>query len=423
MSEGGASRARRPELDFLRGLALIVMAVGHPIRADIYSGAPIDIDPIRLFMNWYGEIFSGLFMFISGINVQNFLKSAERDPGLDPTAFYVKSSAALFALGWTYNLTVGTALFIDIIQCIAVGTLVCYLFLRYRAPTWAIAAFTFAMFAAILVIVGPGPVTAEDMARVRPYRYWVSFFGPIPWVGFFTYGLVIDRLRERGEGMKSALMIGGAALFVAGHALPALRGTEPAVHLLKVNARFLVLSIGLFPAALIACERFYQGRSKAGKVIEYWGLESLVFLVFHWVYIFYLGIPQLWVRERFGENASVWFTGLLTLAIMSATVRPIATLRDRWLRAPAFARRAWTVLAVAMVGWAWATARLAGLATNRGIAINDLTLPTPSGDPLYLAFFTRQNGAFLAAATFCFLYPHLRKRFRETSRIKGAMDS
>ncbi|MCL4236415.1 MAG: DUF1624 domain-containing protein, partial [Deltaproteobacteria bacterium] len=87
--------ARRVELDFLRGLALIVMAVGHPIRANIYEG-PIDVDVVRLVMNRYGELFSGLFMFISGINVQNFLTSAAKNPSFDATGFYVKSALALF---------------------------------------------------------------------------------------------------------------------------------------------------------------------------------------------------------------------------------------------------------------------------------------------------------------------------------------
>lgn len=407
-----AKPARRVELDFLRGLALIVMAVGHPIRANIYEG-PIDIDPVRLVMNRYGELFSCLFMFISGINVQNFLASAAKNPGFDATGFYVKSAVALFVLGWTYNLQVQTALFMDIIQCMALGTLVAYLMLRFRVPTWAMVLFVAALFVAALALVGPGPVTNETMQRVRPYRYWIAMFGPIPWLAYYVYGLVIDRVSS-GRG-KDVLLYGGIAVFALGHALPELRGTEPAVHLLKVNARFVVMSLGLLPAALIACQRLYRGRSSIGRAIEFWGVESLVFLVFHWIWIFYLFYPQLRVQKIAGEGAAVWFTGLLTLAIMAATVRPIAGLRDRWLRSPNFGRRAWTVLGIAMLGWLLATGRVAGLAAKRHLGMEDLAVTSPSLDPIYVAYVVRQNFAFLAAAAFCFLYPWIRARFRASS--------
>ncbi|MCL4236411.1 MAG: hypothetical protein KJ042_18060, partial [Deltaproteobacteria bacterium] len=303
--------------------------------------------------------------------------------------------------------------FMDIIQCMALGTLVAYLMLRFRVPTWAMVLFVAALLVAALVIVGPGPVTHETMQRVRPYRYWIAMFGPIPWLAYYVYGLVIDRVTsERG---KDGLLYGGIAVFALGHALPELRGTEPAVHLLKVNARFVVMSIGLLPAALVACERWYRGRSKIGKAIEYWGVESLVFLVFHWIWIFYLFYPQLRVQKTAGEGAAVWFTGLLTLAIMAATVRPISAIRDRWLRSPKFGKRAWTVLGLAMLGWALATARVAALAAKRRLGMEDLALTSPSLDPIYLAYVFRQNFAFLAAATFCFLYPWIRSRLRASS--------
>ncbi|MBZ0273348.1 DUF1624 domain-containing protein [bacterium] len=409
---GAAPVSRRRELDFLRGLALIVMTIGHPLRANVY-GEDVTVDPLRLLYNHYGELFSALFMFASGINVQNFLASAARHPNLNATRFYLKSSVALFALGWTYNLCVGTSLFIDIIQAIAIGTLVTYIFLRMRAPTWLMTLYVLFVFFAALAIVGPGPITDATMERVRPIRYFIAFFGPIPWTGFFIYGVIVDRTSRAASGRRR-WMIAGALLFAFAHLLPPLRGTTPAVFLLKANARYLVMAAGLLPLLLTIGETFYRGESKAGRAIEYWGQESLVFLVVHWVYIFYIGIALSVAVPNIGDNPAAWITGLATFALMTVSVRPIAAWRDAWAKRAGFLKWALAAFVFAMWGWSTMMARLGKLAFQAGQLITQIDL-TLSATPTYLTFFAKQNFAFLAALTFCFIYPSLRARFRRTS--------
>jgi hypothetical protein len=392
------ARPRRRELDFLRGIALIVMTTGHPMRTDFQA---VSVDIVRWHYHVYGELFSALFMFMSAINVQNFIESAKRTPELDTTRFYLKSSLALFLMGTTYNLVVGTLPVIDIIQSIAIGTLFAYFLLQYRVPAWGLAIITAALFAAGLVIVGPTPYTDETIARVGHLKYLVAHFGPIPWLGFFSLGLLIDRIpRGRAELIAIPIFI---AIFVASHFLPAVEGHKKAIMLYKANPRYLAMCIGFMPAIYLACRRWYRGGGAVTRVIETWGLESLVFLVFHWSFVFLLRPVQLAITHFVSEDFSAWVIGGTTLLLMAITLKPIVERRNRWSRHPDFAKISWKALIGSLAGWA-VFMGLAMLAKGRGL--------TP------VALLARSLSiicAFGASYAFCFLYPAVRAHYRRTT--------
>ncbi|MCZ7582065.1 MAG: DUF1624 domain-containing protein [Deltaproteobacteria bacterium] len=391
--------ARRRELDFLRGVALIVMTLGHPLRTDLQT---YDVDVLRYYYNIYGELFSALFMFMSAINVTNFLRSAARHPDLDATRFYLKSSAALFVLGSTYNMIVGTLVVIDIIQAIAVGTLVVYLLLRFRVPTLVIAALTAALFGVGWWLVGPWPVGPETMEGMGPLFYLTAMFGPIPWVGFFTYGIIVDRIPRRFEVPAIVFF---AAVFAGAHALPPISGEVPAIFLFKANPRYVVMALGLLPVLHLGCRRWYRGATKAGRVVEYWGTESLVFLVFHWFFLYLLQLWEAVISLQFGETLAVWAVGVVTLILMGSTVHLIAAKRDAWLKRPDFPKKAWRVFWGSLIGWAFMMSAALRMAA------------TPAGKlPRFLAL----GCAFGAAFSFTFLYPYLRAQLRRRSMRKAA---
>lgn len=441
---------RRRELDLLRGVALIVMVVGHPIRAALDRPG---MDPARFFMNYYGELFSAFFMFMSAINVTNFIASAKRDPLLDPTRFYVRSSIALFLLGTSYNLCVGTLPVIDIIQAVALGTLFVYLLLSWRVPTWGFGLITLAFWGFGLYCVSPSPVTNETLANLEPFGYLFKLFGPIPWFGFFTYGIFVDRIpRNRTE---VALLPLFAALFIAGHFLPVQSGTMPAVALLKANLRYFLLTAGLFPLLLIVTRRWYRGGQEVaaaaralgasgpfwtekapafvarfGKMFEFWGVESLIFLVFHWAIIDLLKPYMVVTVAKGHETIGVWSVGLATLFVMSRLVGPIAAKRDAWLKQPGFPKRAWRFFIASGAGWALtsllllATAasaqkHLAGVDISKGLAnLNPALIRQGAAALLFL--FMRKVFSYGMGFSFCFLYPHVRTRIRDGARRASA---
>lgn len=437
---------RRRELDLLRGAALVVMIVGHPIRADIHRPG---MDLFRQFMNYYGELFSAFFMFMSAINVTNFIAGAKRDARLDSTKFYLRSSVALFAMGTSYNLCVGTLPVIDIIQAVALGTLFVYLLLAWRVPTWGFGLVTAAFWGFGLYAISPSPVTDETLARLAPFGYLFKLFGPIPWFGFFTYGIFVDRI-PRGRWELASLPV-FLAIFIAGHFLPMQSGSMPAVALLKANLRYFFLTAGLFPLLHLTARRWYRGGeevrdlltrlrlggealrervtqfvARLGTMFEFWGVESLIFLIFHWAIIDLLKPWMIAWTAAGQETFGVWSVGLATLFIMARLVGPIAAKRDAWLRDPGFPRRAWRVFIASAVAWAVFSILLLGVAARaKGLAEGfDATKGLAGVDPALvrqgaaavMLVILRKVASYGMGFTFCFLYPHVRTQIRDRCR-------
>jgi len=223
----------------------------------------------------------------------------------------------------------------------------------------------------------------------------------VPWLGFFTYGILIDRI-PRGKWELIAIPA-FLAMFVAAHWLPELEGQRNLVVMVKVNPRFIFMNCGLMPAMFLAARRWYRPRGPISRMIESWGVESLVFLIFHWGVIFVLNGLASQIRSAFGDTAAVWTLAVLTLAVMSQLVPVVARIRDRWLKSPKFARRAWTIYLGSLLLWGLS------MVTTFKWAMTGLMIPA-AGMRLLAVFF-----AFGAGATFCFLYPHLRIQIRNRS--------
>jgi hypothetical protein len=397
---------RRRELDFLRGVALIVMTVGHPLRTDILRPG---VDVVRQYYNVYGELFSAFFMFMSAINVTNFMESARNTPELDATRFYFKSSIALYFMGTTYNLCVGTLPVIDIIQCMAIGTFFVFMLLRFKVSALGLAAITLAFFGGWLAVMRGRPLDISIFTYLGAWKYPTALFGPIPWLGFFTYGLLIDRIpRGRWELISLPVFL---AVFIAGHFLPQATGTLPAIVLYKANARYIVLALGLLPVMHLMGRRWYRGGRRVFRVIESWGVESLIFLIFHWAVIMtLLPFMKIW-SMRVGETISVWTVSGVTLLLMWRIVPVVKSKRDEWMRSPHFAKKAWRAFFLSLAGWAVMMAlTMAAAAAGRFVIV---------GAVRFLAIVS----AFGAGFAFCFLYPHVRARLRRESIRKKTAES
>ena len=401
-----ATPRRMVELDLLRGVALFVMVFGHNLRVG-YSGD----SSAQIAVMGIAELFSSLFMIVSGVNVLNFHNKYGHLENFNAARFYVKSSLFMLVFGYTYNLLVHSTRSMDIIQVIALGMLITYLLLYARTPNWLVGLITVLFFVTGILAFGNGLELAENVNRhfllnyligngqvnptsidgLIPARYLFYLFGPIPWIGYFTYGLFLTRLSPVGKKIMMALCVG---MVVAATYLPYVSGAEQTVVAFKTNLRYILQTLGLFGFWLPAFEMVYRGRTKIGQFLERWGVQSLIILMFHWMYIFLFSF--LAARLAGGSNIELfrWIRLVLVLSALFLTVQPLANLQNRLIRSPSFAWKGKVMLygglAVSLFGM---------FAASKGaVAFGVL-----------LAFF----GKFPAAIAFTFLYPALRGKWRK----------
>jgi len=398
-------KKRRHELDLMRGLALLVMVIGHNVRVGEAGDSFF-----QLFLLSIGELFSSLFMLISGVNVIGVYKKAAVIPGFQATRFYVKSSVFLFIMGITYNMIVGTMVNVDIIQSMALGTLAVYLLLYAKTPNWLVGLITFAFFfvgvlaygnALILnpevnshflfnYLIHNGSITPESMKGLIPGRYLFVLFGPIPWIGYFTYGLFIDRLRGWKRYVMAALML---AMAVAAVYLPYNAGHSRSIIGFKTNLRYTFQTLGLFGLWYYLMPLAYAGKNRIGRFIEGWGVQSLIILMFHWFYIAVFSFLVLPVATLVDAHAYRWTRAMLVFVCVLFTVGPIAKIQDKWIKIPKFEKRAKILMAVGVVVFIWGKMKMVSAKPLIGAT---------------LVFI----GSYAAAWSFTFLYPYLRQKWQ-----------
>jgi uncharacterized membrane protein len=400
-------KGRRYELDLLRGIALMVMVFGHNVRVGEVGASVV--------LQGFGHHFAALFMIISGINVRNFYNKAITIPGFRATHFYVKASLFLFFMGFTYNMIIGTVNRVEIIQCMALGMLVAYLMLWAKVPNWLVGIITVLIFLTGTMaysnglILDPnvdrnflwnylicnGTVTLESSRSIPTPAYLHHMFGPIPWLGYFTFGLFMDRLKGAWRWLMGFACTGMA---VAALWLPKFPAEgERVMASFQTSPHYVFQSLGLFGVWLLLFPLIYNSKTKLGKFLEAWSVQSLNILMFHWFYIYVLTLVG-WI-VLFATNDSVpmdvirWGRAVVVFIILLLTIRPIAERQMRWMKHPKFESRLkaalWTGIALYAVG----SIQLAG------------NMP--------MGVVWRFSGAFLAGWAFCFLYPFLRMKWRK----------
>jgi len=401
---------RRHDLDLLRGMALLVMVIGHNVRigwtATSYA---------QLILATFGELFSALFMLVSGMNVLNFYYKAILIPGFKSTRFYVKSAIYLFFLGYTYNIIVGTFGSMDIIQSMALGILTVYLLLIAKTPNWLVGVITAMFFVTGILafgngmilnpevksnfffhyLISDGEITPESVRGMIPGRYLFMLFGPIPWIGYFTLGLFLERLKKWPRIAIGLLCLG---LAVAAVFLPMIDGETRTVIGFKTNTRYIFQTTGLFGLWFLLFKLVYKGKNRFGRFLEGWGVLSLIILMFHWFYIMIYSmiaapIAIVLTGGLGSPNVYRWIRAFFVFVTVLFTVKPIAAIQAKWMKHPKFEFRAKVFLIGGFVLFLLGL-RLASAGISRG---------------RFFAFV----GSYMAAWSFTFLYPYLRTKWRK----------
>ena len=409
-------RTRRPEIDFLRGSMLMLMVVYHNFRVATSA------DPVQMGLMSFTELLSTVFLLVSGVNVANFVAGAARNPDFAPTQFYFKSAFWLFVMGYSYNLLVHTPFVMDLIQCIAVGTFVTYVLLRFKVSNALVGLITLAFFAAGIVAFGNsitlspdvksnfllhqligdgvvakdvisanGVVTKAGISALVPTPYLFSLYGPIPWVGFFTLGIFLDRLRGKWVWIACTAAV---ALALVGAYLPTLDAAGDINLGFRTNARYIVQSASLVTVWFFLSKVWYKEKTTCNRTVAFWSEVSLIVFVFHWIFIM-LATTVIAVGSKvtsfyFFHDGFRYTRAVLSFAATAWAIRPIENLRARLSRHPKFLSRMRVIM-------------IAGFAT----AILFGTRPAPAAKAVAYA------GCLAAACSFALSYPAFRAKWRK----------
>ncbi len=325
-------RRRRGYLDWMRGLAVLIMIEAHVI--DSWTGPP---DRFTHGFAWsliLGGFGAPLFLFLAGVAVALSAGSKFRRSGDAPAAsravawrgLEIFGLAFLFrvqawVLGWSDPRTL---LKVDILNVMGPSIMAAAaLWGAVRAGRARYAAFTVLTIAIALVTpivrilpaIGRLPDPLEGYLRPVPALTNFTFF---PWSAFVfggvIVGLLIDRTTARADETRLNVLFGvaGAALALAAYAASWLPSPYPRSDFWTTSPAFFALRVGIMTAA-IGLAYAWEARprlTRAWSPMEQLGRTSL--------FIYWIHVEMVY--------------GLISLRIHHAL-----TLRQAWLALAVFA--------------------------------------------------------------------------------------
>lgn len=418
---------RYHEIDMLKGLACVLMLVGHAVRVKMSPPGTWDKAILHL-MDFSGPI----FFFVSGMNVMTFLERNRDKPGFQAGKFYVGAAAVLFLLGFTYNLN-RVSPFMEIFQCVAMGTALVYLLMRTRLPTWAhflIMALLYAVYLGFRIrleinpslevfrtlraaiplgtdINSPGIIaTLRELGQHTGPLSKLLFihFSLLPWVVFFYTGALCYRSVKANPPKVVAWAIFFAALFITGPFLgrnlfPHLFMATYLDLMLRGIPSYVTMTLGGAGLLYLLGRKYYLGAEHyrnrvvrwSAKQLEILGKESFMFLIVHWWVISTILLGQLWYDYAAARRGwpqlelNAYARAVFTIIGTIFAVPWFARLRDRWSRTGNYGVKVGGIMGLSVV----LTFILAAVSAPIG---------------LYLSY-----GASFG---FAFVYPHLRQKLR-----------
>lgn len=338
-------------IDFLKGVCCLFMMVAHAMLIDVVFHGAMPPNAVVARMTIYlAHMIVPIFYMASGINALTFHERSAARADFDATRFYLASAALLFVGGYTYSLMIGSAKngVPDIFQCVAMGTALAYLLVRFRAPTWLMAAIALAILAVGQVFRASITPTADAFAAMHPATRWAfGHFSFFPWCAFFPLGVVIHRIT--GRAARAAALTIFAALAVAGAFVPGVFPETEFEVMFRVDPKFALTATGLSAVLLMWTPRIYPGApGRLLRFVELVGRESLLFLIFHALVLALLIVV---FQGRIGP----WPRAMLETALTCALLPPLVAWRDRRTASATFTRNAIVVLGVfgAIAALAW----------------------------------------------------------------------
>jgi uncharacterized membrane protein len=186
--------SRFPEIDLLRGIAIVMMVIFHSVfDCSFFRIAPVVVD--TGFWRYFAYATASLFLLVAGISLAiSHARSARHLSGWPLTRKFLIRGAGIFACGllvtiatWWY-LQEGFVIF-GILHLIGVSIMLSPLFFRFRKWNAAIG-IVFILLGWFLATI-PGPA-ALLVFGIHPLAFWSVDYTPIfPWMGLVLIGMAI----------------------------------------------------------------------------------------------------------------------------------------------------------------------------------------------------------------------------------------
>ena len=235
--------SRYPEIDLLRGIAIVMMIVFHFVF-DLAFLRIVPFDVSDGFWRYFAYATASLFLLVAGISLAiSHARAASRIHGRALTVKFVKRGAGIFCCGllvtlatWWY-LQEGFVIF-GILHLIGVAVMLSPLFFRFR--TWnAAIGIAFILLGWILATI-PGPAGLMVFG-IHPLTFWSVDYTPIfPWMGLVLIGMAAGEFAYPGGERRWTL-----PAFPARYVFPLTFLGRHSLIIYLVHQPLIILVLGL----------------------------------------------------------------------------------------------------------------------------------------------------------------------------------
>ena len=333
---------RRPHLDWLRGIAVVIMIQGHTI--DSWTRVADRTSPAYQWSTVIAGFGAPAFLFLAGTSMLLAAGGRQRR-GLtvaEVTRSAFRHGLWIFALAFLFRLQsiiisgapLQSLLTVDILNIMGISMMAGALSLplvlsgaERAAPTLARPVVVFVGFTIAAAMLTPIiratplldwlPDTVEAYLRPKPGRTNFTLF---PWAAFFSagcaVGALLDARADDSRRMNACLAAAGLAMTVGGYAASFLPQVYPEVSFWTSSPTFFFLRLGILTLAVSVAQALNQ--LWRGAALQEFGKASLFV---YWVHVeLVYGVPSAPIHRSLSFPVALMALAAFTL-VMFALVR------------------------------------------------------------------------------------------------------